>query len=179
MIRGQLDGIGESVDEAIDELREVAHGLYPPVLTDQGVVAALKSHARPASWHLWRSEHDGIGRHPAELESAVYYCCLEAIQNATKHGGPDVADLGRAERGRGRAEIRGSRRRPWIRLRRHARAARGCRTCAIASARSMGAYRSSPRQVRAPSCRAPSLCATTRATGERASSACLTRAAPA
>ena len=30
----------------------------------------------------------GIGRHPAELESAVYYCCLEAVQNATKHGGP-------------------------------------------------------------------------------------------
>jgi signal transduction histidine kinase len=32
----------------------------------------------------------GIGRYPAELESAVYYCCLEAIQNATKHGGPGV-----------------------------------------------------------------------------------------
>jgi len=32
----------------------------------------------------------GIGRHPVELESAVYYCCLEAIQNATKHGGAAV-----------------------------------------------------------------------------------------
>jgi signal transduction histidine kinase len=31
-----------------------------------------------------------VGRHAPELESAVYYCCAEAIQNATKHGGPGV-----------------------------------------------------------------------------------------
>jgi signal transduction histidine kinase len=31
-----------------------------------------------------------IGRHPPKIESAVYYCCLEALQNATKHGGPAV-----------------------------------------------------------------------------------------
>ncbi len=89
LIRGQLDGIGVSVDEAIDELRDVAHGLYPPVLTDQGVVAALESAGRRAGVPL-KVRADGIGRHPAELESAVYYCCLEAIQNATKHGGPMV-----------------------------------------------------------------------------------------
>jgi signal transduction histidine kinase len=34
--------------------------------------------------------HNDVRRHPAELESAVYYCCLEAVQNATKHGGPGV-----------------------------------------------------------------------------------------
>ena len=33
---------------------------------------------------------DGVGRYSPEVESAVYYCCLEAIQNATKHGGPDL-----------------------------------------------------------------------------------------
>ena len=74
----------------MDELREVAHGLYPPVLSNRGVVAALE-HAlvhlvTPVAIHTTR-----ITRYPAEVESAVYYSCLEAIQNATKHGGPDVA----------------------------------------------------------------------------------------
>ena len=89
VIRGRLDGIGDSVEEAIDELRDVAHGLYPPVLSDRGLVAALASAGRRAAAPL-ELKADGIGRHPAELESAVYYCCLEAIQNATKHGGPGV-----------------------------------------------------------------------------------------
>jgi signal transduction histidine kinase len=88
-IRGTLDGIGESVDEAIDELRDVAHGLYPPVLNLQGLVAALE-HIRVYTATPLTIRADGIGRHPAELESAVYYSCLEAIQNATKYGGPAV-----------------------------------------------------------------------------------------
>ena len=89
VIGGELDGIGESVDEAIDELRDVAHGLYPPVLTDRGLVSALESVRRRVVAPL-EIRSDGIGRHSAELDSAVYYCCLEAIQNATKHGGDEV-----------------------------------------------------------------------------------------
>jgi signal transduction histidine kinase len=85
----RLHAIGESVEQAMDELREVAHGLYPPVLSNRGVVAALE-HAlqhfvAPVAFHT-----NGITRYAGEVESAVYYCCLEAIQNATKHGGPDV-----------------------------------------------------------------------------------------
>jgi signal transduction histidine kinase len=88
-LRGRLDRIGQSAEEALDELREVSHGLYPPVLSDWGIVAALEriqvhGDATP------EIRATGIGRYPAELESAVYYCCLEAIQNATKHGGPAV-----------------------------------------------------------------------------------------
>ena len=87
--RGELDGIGDGIDEVIDEVREVAHGLYPPVLADQGLLAALEAARRRAAVSV-EVRADGLGRHPAELESAVYYCCLEAIQNATKHGGPGV-----------------------------------------------------------------------------------------
>ena len=88
-IRDRLQTIGESVEEAMDELRRVAHGLYPPVLSKRGIVAALE-HAQhhfvaPVAFHTI-----GITRYPGEVESAVYYSCLEAIQNATKHGGPDV-----------------------------------------------------------------------------------------
>jgi signal transduction histidine kinase len=88
-IRGELDGIGEDLDETIDELREVAHGLYPPVLSQTGLLNALE-HVRYHATTPVAIDAPGIGRHPVELEAAVYYCCLEAIQNATKHAGPAV-----------------------------------------------------------------------------------------
>jgi signal transduction histidine kinase len=88
-VRSKLDGIGQNVEEALEELREVAHGLYPPVLSDWGLVKALESVQRPSAASL-TIRATGIGRYPPELESAVYYCCLEAIQNATKHGGSAV-----------------------------------------------------------------------------------------
>jgi signal transduction histidine kinase len=88
-VRSRLDAIAQSVEEALDEVREVSHGLYPPVLSDWGIVAALERVKVPADATL-ELRATGIGRHPPELESAVYYCCLEAIQNATKHAGPAV-----------------------------------------------------------------------------------------
>lgn len=89
VVGGRLDSIGDSVDEAIHDLREVAHGLYPPVLSQFGLIDALQHVQRHSAPPLTISAAD-IGRHPAELESAIYYCCLEAIQNATKHGGEGV-----------------------------------------------------------------------------------------
>lgn len=88
-VRDRLHLIGESVEDAIDELRDVAHGLYPPVLGDYGIVAALE-HTRRRVIAPITLRATGIARYPGEIESAVYYCCLEAIQNATKHGGPNV-----------------------------------------------------------------------------------------
>jgi signal transduction histidine kinase len=88
-LRQVLAEIGESLEEAIDELREVAHGVHPQVLTDQGLVAALAHVARAAAGPV-EIASAGIGRYPAKLESAIYYCCREAIQNASKHGGPSV-----------------------------------------------------------------------------------------
>jgi signal transduction histidine kinase len=88
-LRQVLAEIGESLEEAIDELREVAHGVHPQVLTDQGLVAALAHVARAAAGPV-EIASAGIGRYPANLESAIYYCCREAIQNASKHGGPSV-----------------------------------------------------------------------------------------
>jgi signal transduction histidine kinase len=88
-LRGRVDRIGLSVADALDEVREVAHGLYPPVLSDWGIVAALERIRLPGDATL-EIRATGIARHPAELEAAVYYCCLEAVANATKHGGPSV-----------------------------------------------------------------------------------------
>ena len=84
-LRSQLDYIGQGVDDAIEEVREVAHGLYPHLLIEQGLVPALEHAVLPIE-----IRHNEVSRHPAELELAVYYCCLEAVQNAMKHGGPEV-----------------------------------------------------------------------------------------
>ena len=86
---GVLSEIGDGLDEAIDELREVAYGIHPQVLTDHGLVAALQHVARHAAVPVTVTSSN-LSRQPAELELAIYYCCREAIQNASKHGGPSV-----------------------------------------------------------------------------------------
>jgi signal transduction histidine kinase len=79
-----LDELAGEVQETIQELRELAHGIYPPLLVDSGLVEALRAAANrnplPVSVVA-----DGIGRYSSETEAAVYFCCLEALQNAAKH----------------------------------------------------------------------------------------------
>lgn len=65
---------------AIDDLRELARGIYPPLLADKGLVAALESQARRFVVPV-TLEGEGIGRYPREVEAAVYFSCLEALQN--------------------------------------------------------------------------------------------------
>jgi signal transduction histidine kinase len=100
---GELEG---DLDEAIQELRDLAHGIFPSLLADRGLLAALRAVALRGPR---RVELTGrrVGRYPPEIESAVYYCCLEALQNATKHAGPDahVAASLLAENGHLRLEV--------------------------------------------------------------------------
>jgi signal transduction histidine kinase len=81
-----LADLGEDLQEAVQELRNFAHGIYPPVLMDRGLPAALEAAATRAALPTG-VEAEGIGRYPQELEAAVYFCCLEALQNAGKHAG--------------------------------------------------------------------------------------------
>jgi signal transduction histidine kinase len=71
-------------DEALETLRDLARGIYPPLLADRGLAAALESQARKATLPV-EVETDGIGRYPQETEAAVYFCCLEALQNVQKY----------------------------------------------------------------------------------------------
>jgi signal transduction histidine kinase len=88
-LHGLLGEIGAGLDEAMDELRKVAHGIHPQVLTDNGLVAALAHVARNAAGPVAVTSTT-LSRQPAEVKLAIYYCCREAIQNASKHGGPSV-----------------------------------------------------------------------------------------
>ena len=88
-IRDSLTMIDDNVQDALEEVRAVSHGLYPPLLSGSGLVAALRAVQRRTPLPL-SLETQGIARYSPDLESAVYYSCLEAIQNASKHGGPDL-----------------------------------------------------------------------------------------
>ncbi|HJS92692.1 MAG TPA: histidine kinase [Solirubrobacteraceae bacterium] len=77
------------LDEALDELRELAHGLYPPLLASDGLEAALAATARRSAIPV-TIDTNGMTRAPRSIESAAYFCCLEALQNAAKHAGPDA-----------------------------------------------------------------------------------------
>jgi signal transduction histidine kinase len=74
------------VQAAIDELRELAHGIYPPLLRERGLGGALRT-AAARSTRPTEVDVQLPGRYPAEVETAVYFCCLEAMQNAGKHAG--------------------------------------------------------------------------------------------
>jgi len=70
--------------EALKNLRDLAHGIYPPVLADLGLAAALNAQAGKSAVPV-TVEADGIGRFPQQIEAAVYFCCLEALQNIAKY----------------------------------------------------------------------------------------------
>jgi signal transduction histidine kinase len=84
--RWNIESLCDEVDQALAELRDVTHGLYPAVLSRYGVAAALRSASSRAALPV-RVEDLGISRHDEAIEHAVYFCCLEALQNAAKHGG--------------------------------------------------------------------------------------------
>jgi signal transduction histidine kinase len=69
---------------ALDNLRDLARGIYPPLLADLGLAAALAAQASKAPVPV-TVEADGIGRFPQDTEAAVYFCCLEALQNTAKY----------------------------------------------------------------------------------------------
>jgi signal transduction histidine kinase len=79
-----LRALGFEIDETLEELRALAHGIYPSLLADRGLVDALRGAAAgsPLPVELVAPE---LPRYGAAIETAVYFTCREAIQNATKH----------------------------------------------------------------------------------------------
>jgi signal transduction histidine kinase len=79
-----LEEIQAELTEALENLRDLARGVYPPLLADRGLEAALTAQARKSSTPV-TIEADGTGRYPRELEATVYFCVLEALQNVGKY----------------------------------------------------------------------------------------------
>ena len=84
--RGELQRLRGELDAALGELRELAHGLYPQLLVTHGLSDAVRAAARraPVAVAVGIGE---FGRLPSVIESAAYFCCVEALQNVAKHAG--------------------------------------------------------------------------------------------
>jgi signal transduction histidine kinase len=80
----------------LETLRELARGIYPPLLADQGLAAAVGAQASKAGGPVEVST-DGVGRYRVELETAVYFCCVEALQNAARHAPGSAVRVSLAE----------------------------------------------------------------------------------
>ena len=78
--------------DALEDLRDLARGIYPPLLADKGLPAALESQARKGVVPVM-IEPDGVGRYPQQIESAVYFSVLEALQNVAKYAGATRATV--------------------------------------------------------------------------------------
>ncbi len=90
----------DGVRAALADLRDTARGIYPPLLADRGLAAALAAQAGKAPLPV-RLDAGGIGRYPQETESAVYFCTLEALQNVAKYAGAAQASIRLAARENG------------------------------------------------------------------------------
>jgi signal transduction histidine kinase len=77
---------------AADNLRDLARGIYPPLLADQGLVPALQAQARKAALPV-TVEASAVQRYPQDAEATVYFCALEALQNITKYAGASRATV--------------------------------------------------------------------------------------
>ncbi|HEY1366468.1 MAG TPA: ATP-binding protein [Gaiellaceae bacterium] len=85
-LHDQLWELGEDLERALDELRDLAHGIYPNLLSDAGLVRALTVVTTTAGPPVELTSR-GVGRYSIEIESGFYYCCREALQNAVRHAG--------------------------------------------------------------------------------------------
>jgi len=80
----RLHVLAHAVEETLDDLRALAHGVYPSLLADHGLPEALRAVAERSAISV-RLTIRSVGRCPPEVEGAVYFCVLEALQNAAKH----------------------------------------------------------------------------------------------
>jgi signal transduction histidine kinase len=91
-LRAILRELQADTNAALEDLRDLARGIYPPLLADRGLAEALQAQARkspvPAT-----VDPDGVGRYPREVESAVYFSVLEAMQNVAKYADASTATV--------------------------------------------------------------------------------------
>jgi signal transduction histidine kinase len=87
-----LGQIETETQDALEDLRDLARGIYPPLLADEGLVAAIRAQARKAAIEV-SLEAEGVGRYPEDVEATVYFCALEALQNVAKYAGDTGATV--------------------------------------------------------------------------------------
>jgi signal transduction histidine kinase len=97
-VRQMATQLQAGLRDALDDLRDLARGIYPPLLADQGLAVALEAQGRKAAVAT-TIEPNGVGRYPREIEAAVYFCTLEALQNVAKYAEATTATVKLDEHG--------------------------------------------------------------------------------
>jgi signal transduction histidine kinase len=92
-----LTGLEGSAGDALENLRDLARGIYPPLLADKGLVAAIEAQARKAAIAV-RVDARDVARYAADVEATVYFCTLEALNNAAKYAEAGEVTVGLAGR---------------------------------------------------------------------------------
>jgi signal transduction histidine kinase len=96
--RAAVAELKHDADEALETLRDLARGIYPPLLADKGLPTALQAQARKATVAV-TIEADGVGRYSQDTEAALYFCILEALQNIQKYAQASSATVRLREEG--------------------------------------------------------------------------------
>jgi signal transduction histidine kinase len=91
-VTGMAEQLQTRATEALEDLRDLARGIYPPLLADKGLGAALEAQARKSVVPV-SVETDGVGRYDQPVEAAVYFCALEALNNVAKYAGASAAQV--------------------------------------------------------------------------------------
>ncbi len=92
-----LAQLQDDAQQTLEDLRDLARGIYPPLLADKGLVAALESQARRAPLPVALAP-DGVGRYGRDVEATVYFCALEALNNVAKYANASTTTIELAER---------------------------------------------------------------------------------
>ena len=90
--RAMLEELQGQTTETLEDLRDLARGIYPPLLADKGLPAALEAQARKSLVPV-TVQPDGVGRYRQDVESAVYFCCLEALNNVAKYADASSVEI--------------------------------------------------------------------------------------
>jgi signal transduction histidine kinase len=90
--RVALAALQADAGTALEELRDLARGIYPPLLADRGLPTALEAQARKAAVPT-TVDADGVGRYDQAVEAAVYFCTLEALNNVAKYANASQAEV--------------------------------------------------------------------------------------
>jgi signal transduction histidine kinase len=87
-----LEDVQTDATDALENLRQLARGIYPPLLADKGLVVALEAQVRRAPLPV-TVRGEGVERYGQDVEAAVYFSCLEALQNVAKYAEATEAEL--------------------------------------------------------------------------------------
>ncbi|HYX79452.1 MAG TPA: ATP-binding protein [Actinomycetota bacterium] len=86
---GLLDDLGTEANAALEGLRDLARGIFPPLLAEEGILAALEAHVRKTGVRARIEVAPGTDseRFGPDTEAAIYFCCVQALQNVARHAG--------------------------------------------------------------------------------------------